>query len=55
MVQIISKGLYGNDAVLGHVICYLVNNENDTEKYQNIIEDYDTAKKLFTSEYVFTR
>ena len=50
--QTISRVLYGNDAVLCHVMFDSERNENDTDKYPNIIEDYEIAKKLFTAEYV---
>ena len=36
-------------------MCYLVNSENDRDKYPNVIEDYDIAKKLFTAEYIFIK
>ena len=29
--------------------------ENDADKYQNVIEDYETAKNIFTVEYIFIR
>ena len=53
MVRTITNGLYAQDAVLSHVVCDLVNTVNDIDKYIRIIEDYDTAKKLFTAEYIF--
>ena len=46
MVQAVSKQLYGKDAVLSHVMCDLVKNENDTDKSPNIIEDYETANSF---------
>ena len=55
MVQKISKGFYVKDSELSHVVCDLGNNENDTDKYPKIIEDYETEKKLFTAEYIFFR
>ena len=47
--------MYGKDDVLSHVICDLGNNDNDTYKSPNIIEDYERAKKLFTAEYICIR
>ena len=44
MVRAIWKGLYLKDAALSHIVCDLVNNENDTEKSTNILEYYDTEK-----------
>ena len=52
MVWAISKVLCGKYAVFGHVMCDLENTENDTDKSPNIIEDYETARKLFTAEYI---
>ena len=55
MVWEISKGLYVKDGVLSHVMCDLVKTENGAYKYPNIIEYYETAKKLFTAKYIFAR
>ena len=41
--------------MIDHVMCNFGINENDTEKYLDIIEYYDTAKKLFSAEYIFIR
>ena len=38
-----------------HVMCELGKTKNDTYKSLNIIEGYDTAKKLSTAEYIFIR
>ena len=38
-----------------HVMYDLGSTENDTDKYSNIIMDSETAKKLFTAEYIFVR
>ena len=51
MVRAISKVLCGEDSVLNRVICDLGKTENDTDKYPNIIEDYETTKKILTEEY----
>ena len=55
MIREISKGLYRNYDVLSNVVCYLGNTENDIDQYPNIIEDYETAKKYFTADYIFIR
>ena len=55
MVRAILKGFYGNDSVLSNVMCDLGKTENDIYKSPNIIEDYETANKLFTAEYIFIR
>ena len=55
MVWEISKDLDRKYDVLSHIMCDLVNTENDTDKSPNIIEDYDTAKNLFTEEYIFIK
>ena len=44
-----------NDSMSSHIMCELGKTENDTEKSTNIIEDYDTAKIVFTAKYIFTR
>ena len=49
------KRFNGKDAVLSHVVYNLIKNKNDTEKSPNIIDDYDTAKKLFTVGCIFIR
>ena len=41
--------------MLSQCMCDLGNTENDTDKYTNINEDYETAKKTFTVEYIFIR
>ena len=46
MLRSISKGLYGKDDVLSHSMCELGKTGNDKDKYPNIIEDCETAKKL---------
>ena len=53
MVQSISKGFYGNDVVLSNIMCDSGKTENDTDKSPNIIDNYETEKKLFTAEYIF--
>ena len=53
MLRVISKGLYGKYDEKIYFLCDLVNTDNDTEKSPNIIDDYETAKKPFTSEYIF--
>ena len=55
MVWATSNGFYGKYSVLIHVMCDLVNTKNDTDKYPNIIEDYETVNKCFTAEYIFIR
>ena len=55
IVQQITKGLYVKYAVISHIMCYLGKTENDTYKSPNIIEYYETEKKLFTAEYIFIR
>ena len=55
MVWTISKVFYVNDDVLSHFMCDLGNTEYDKDKYPNMIDDYDTAKNLFTVEYIFVR
>ena len=55
MVRIILNVLYGKYYVISHFLFDLVKTENDIEKSPNIIEDYETAKKLFTAEYIFVR
>ena len=40
---------------LENFMCDLVNTENYTDKYLNIIEDYETAKTLFTARCIFIR
>ena len=54
MVRAIYKVLYGKYAVISNVMCDLGNTENSTDKSPNIIEDYETTKKLFTADYIFT-
>ena len=44
------KLFYGKYAVISPVMCDLGKTENNTYKYQNIIEDYEIAKKFFTAE-----
>ena len=39
--------------MISHVMCEFGKTENDTDKYPNKIEDYETAKKLFTVKYIF--
>ena len=46
--------LCGKDAVLSHVICDLVKTENNTEKYPNTIDYYDTAT-IFLLQSIFVR
>ena len=36
-------------------MCDLGNTKNYTDKYSNIIKDYDTANNVFTAEYIFIR
>ena len=55
MVQATSNIFHVNCDMISHVICDLGKIENDTDKSPNIIEDYETSKKLFTEEYILTR
>ena len=54
-LESISNVLCGKDDVIIHVMCDLGKTENDKDKYPIIIEDYDKAKKLFTTYYIFVR
>ena len=47
MVHAVSKGLYGNNYVLSHVMCDLGKTENNTDKSPNIIEGYETANIFY--------
>ena len=55
MVQAIPKVFHGNYFILVRVICEWVKTENESDKYPNIIEDYETSEKLFIAEYIFVR
>ena len=55
MVREISKGFYGEYYMLIHVMCDLLKTENYTNKYPNIIEDYETEKKNITAKDFFSR
>ena len=55
ILRTISKVLSGNNSVLIYFMCELGKTENDRYKYPNIIDNYETANKLFTVEYVFGR
>ena len=49
------KNNYGKNVVLVHVMYDLGKTKNDIDKYTNIIENDETAKKPFTVDYIFIR
>ena len=53
MVRSISNGLYVEYAVIIHVMCDLVNTENDTYKSPKIIKIYETAM-IFLLRSIFS-